>query len=157
MNRSTFRCCAIALATGLALAGCGGRTGEATDAKQAAVSIERPATDSGPARTVPTDFPLDVHLPSVAYTIGHVVRASAFMEISLHTSQARNALYAEYETAMKSAGWREAIAAQTATDQWVLSFSKGDRLVTVSLLDRPDSDDHGTDVGLRLETGKSTP
>jgi hypothetical protein len=157
MDRSTLRCCTLLLATGLALAGCGGGTNETTSTKHTAMSLDRPTTDSGPAHEIPNDFPLDVHLPAVAYTIGHVVRSSAFMELSLHTSQARNELYAEYEAAMKSSGWREVMSAQASPSQWVLSFNKGDRQVNVSLLDRADSDDHGTDVGLRLETRSSSP
>jgi hypothetical protein len=104
---------------------------------------------SGGNLAVPNDFPTDVHLPSAAYTVTNVVQMGQTMIVILHSTMPMNALYAEYDTKMKSAGWKEAMAMQSSQSGSILSFQKDNRVVTVTLAVKSGSSDSGTDVSLQ--------
>jgi hypothetical protein len=104
---------------------------------------------SGSHVALPTDFPTDVHLPSAAYTISNVVQMGPTVIITLHTSSSLNTLYAEYDTTMKSAGWKEAMAVQSSQSESMLNFQKDNRVVTVTLAAKTGSSDGGTDVSVQ--------
>ncbi len=104
---------------------------------------------SGGNLTVPADFPTDVHLPSAAYTISNVVQMGPTVIITLHSSSSLTMLYAEYDTRMKSAGWKEAMAVQSSQSESMLNFQKDNRIVTVTLAAKSGSSDGGTEVSLQ--------
>jgi hypothetical protein len=88
---------------------------------------------SGNNLTVPAEFPTDVHLPKTAYTISNVVQMGHTIILTLHSPSTMNELYVEYDTTMKSAGWKEAMAMQSSQAESLLSFQKDNRVVTVTL------------------------
>ena len=104
---------------------------------------------SGGNLSVPADFPTDVHLPSAAYTISNVVQMGPTMIITLHSPSSLTTLYAEYDTKMKSAGWKEAMAVQSSQSESTLNFQKDNRVVTVTLAAKSGSSDDGTEVSLQ--------
>jgi len=104
---------------------------------------------SGGNLSVPKDFPTDVHLPSAAYTVTNVMTIGPTVLLVLHSTTPLNKLYAEYDTTMKSAGWKEAMAIQSSDSGAMLSFQKDNRVVSVSLAVKQGSSDGGTDVTLQ--------
>jgi hypothetical protein len=104
---------------------------------------------SGGNLSVPKEFPTDVHLPSTAYTVTNVMTFGPTMMLVLHSTAPMNTLFAEYDTSMKSAGWKEAMAIQSSNSGSVLSFQKDNRVVTVTLAVKSGSGDGGTDISLQ--------
>jgi len=158
-----------AIAAGLMLAGCGksmsdraaeamvhAATGNKVDISKSGTQITvknekgEAKISSGTNVSIPTDFPTDVHLPATAYVVHSVVQMGPTMTIvSLHLSSPVDKLYAEYDTSMKSAGWKEVLAMQSAQSGSVLSFQKDNRVVTVTMAAKPGSSDGGTDVNIQ--------
>jgi hypothetical protein len=144
---------AIAAALTLALAGCGksatdGKVDVTTSDDKSQVTIK---TDQGEAKisngsdlAMPKDFPSDVHLPSSRYTVSDVVQIGPSTIVKLQTQAPLKDVSAEYDTAMKAAGWTEAMAMQSSQSEAIFSFQKKDRSVTVSL--SAASDQGGTEV-----------
>ncbi len=100
---------------------------------------------SGGSLGMPKDFPSDVHLPSSAYTVTNVMQMGPSTVITLHSSAAAAALFAEYDSAMKASGWKEVMAVQSSQSTSALSFQKDDRVVSISMESSPG----GTDVTLQ--------
>lgn len=92
---------------------------------------------------LPKDFPTDVHLPS-SYVIRTAATVPNNVVLELHTSAAMQAVYADYDTSMKSGGWTEAMAMQSSDKESVLTFQKGQRSVVVTMVAAADG--NGTDV-----------
>jgi len=122
---------------------------------QAQVTIK---TDQGVATVssgglgMPKDFPSDVHLPA-SYTIKNVMQMGPTIVLTMHSPATVQALFAEYDGSMKSGGWTEAMAMQTSQSQSVLTFQKGERNVTVSIVASTDSAG-GSDVSLQSTTAQ---
>ncbi|MBS0194101.1 MAG: hypothetical protein JSR34_07620 [Proteobacteria bacterium] len=94
---------------------------------------------------LPKDFPADVHLPA-SYTVKTAITAPTGVVLELHTPAAMQAVYADYDAAMKSGGWTEALAMQTSDKESMLNFTKANRNVVVSF---NTSSEGGTDVHLQ--------
>jgi hypothetical protein len=137
------------LAVAVVLASCGSSPTPSTAATPASAT-EHATVSAGPVLTVPADFPIDVHLPAAAYTILNVARTPTSVVLTVHSSQPRDRLYAEYDAAMKAAGWKQAMAVQPSPAESVMTFRKGTRVLTVSLATRAGGSDAGTDVALQL-------
>jgi hypothetical protein len=99
--------------------------------------------------SIPPGFPSDVHLPTGSYKVTNVIQLGPSTVVTLHSSQQAAALFAEYDTSMKSAGWTEAMAMQSAQSASMLSFQKDKRVVTVTMEAKPGSSDGGTDITLQ--------
>jgi hypothetical protein len=97
---------------------------------------------------IPKDFPSDVHLPSAAYTVNNMVQMGPSTVVTLHSAAPVATLFAEYDGAMKSAGWKEVMAVQSAQSASALSFQKDDRVVSVSL---ETSTDQGGGTNITLQ------
>jgi len=82
---------------------------------------------------IPKDFPSDVHLPAAAYTVNNMVQMGPSTVVTLHSAASVATLFAEYDSAMKAAGWKEVMALQSAQSTSAMSFQKDDRVVSVSL------------------------
>ena len=95
---------------------------------------------------LPKDFPTDVHLPAT-YTIKTAMSMSGGSILELHTPTALQAVYAEYDTSMKSGGWTEAMAMQSATDGATLQFTKDKRTAVVVITAHSEG---GSDVHLQI-------
>ena len=102
---------------------------------------------SGGNLGMPKDFPTDVHLPSTAYTVSNVMQMGPSTVITLHSAAPAATLFAEYDSAMKAAGWKEVMAVQSAQSASALSFQKDERVVSLSL--EASSDKGGTDITLQ--------
>ena len=103
---------------------------------------------SGGNLGLPKDFPSDVHLPSAAYTVSNVVQMGPSTVITLHSAVPAATLFAEYDSAMKAAGWKEVMAVQSAQSTSAMSFQKDDRVVSVSL-DASTDQGGGTNITLQ--------
>jgi DNA-binding protein YbaB len=101
---------------------------------------------------LPKDFPSDVHLPA-GYTIKNAMQMGPTIVLTMHAPAAMQALYSEYDSSMKSGGWTEAMAMQSSQSESVLTFQKGQRNVTVSILGATDSGG-GSDVSLQSTTAQ---
>lgn len=157
---------AIAIAAGIALAGCGksasDSSAEATikAATGGKVDISKSGdqvtikTDQGVATVnsggnvpLPKDFPSDVHLPS-SYTIKSAMQMGPMVALTLHTPAAMQAVYSDYDSSMKSGGWTEAMAMQTSDKESMLTFQKDKRNVVVAITSSSDAGG-GSDVSVQ--------
>ncbi|HTD29884.1 MAG TPA: hypothetical protein VK660_10900 [Xanthomonadaceae bacterium] len=158
-----------AIAASLMLAGCGkslsdraaeavvhAATGNKVDINKSGSEMTV-KTDKGVAKissgtnlSIPTDFPSDVHLPTAAYSVHNVMQMGPTMTVvTLHSTTPMSALYSEYDTKMKSSGWKEVVAIQSSDSGAMLNFQKDNRVVTVTLSTKPGSSDGGTDVNVQ--------
>lgn len=96
--------------------------------------------------TLPKDFPSDVHLPA-SYSITTAINATGGTVLEMHTPAAMQAVYSDYDSAMKAGGWTEAMAMQTSDKESMLNFTKGERNVVVSIAAASEG---GTDVHLQV-------
>ncbi len=146
----------VALAVALlALAACG-RAPTPAPVAPAVPADDHARVTAGPVREVPADFPTDVHLPAVAYVIRSVARSPGGIALSLHSSQPRERLLAEYVAAMKAGGWQEVAALQASPTSSALSYRKDQRALTIVLTPRTGGSDEGTDIDLQLVTGAAS-
>lgn len=99
---------------------------------------------SGGNLALPKDFPSDVHLPA-SYAIRSAMTAGPAMVLDMHTPAAMQAVYSEYDSAMKAGGWTEAMAMQNSDKESVLTFQKDKRSVIVSVVASTEAGG-GTDV-----------
>jgi hypothetical protein len=158
---------AAAIAASLALTGCGrhasdtatetvvaAATGGKVDVKkngdQSQVTIQ---TDKGEFKAntggdvaLPKDFPSDVHLPG-KYTIKSAMQMGPTFVLNMHSPDAVQALFADYDKSMKAGGWNEAMAMQTSDKESTLTFQKDKRSVVVVITAA--SDGGGTEVNVQ--------
>jgi len=97
--------------------------------------------NSGDNVPLPKDFPSDVHLPA-GYKVRNAVSAPQAVMLDLHTPATAQAVFSEYDSAMKAAGWTEAMAIQSPDSGSSLTFTKQKRNVVVVIR----SGEGGTDV-----------
>jgi hypothetical protein len=153
----------VAIATGLALAGCGRQAAEtavaaATGGKvdvqkngdQSQVTIK---TDKGEFKAntggdvaLPKDFPTDIHMPE-KYTIKSAVQMGPTFVLNMHSPAAVQAIYADYDKTMKAGGWNESMAMQTSAKESMLTFQKDKRNLVVAIT--ASSDSEGSEVNVQ--------
>lgn len=169
--RSTL---AIAAVLAFALAGCGksasdsvaeaavkATTGGKVDVTQSGDKSQvKIKTDKGEATIssggdvgIPKDFPNDVHLPSSAYTVSSVIQAGPSTVITLHATAPVATLFAEYDSSMKTAGWKQAMAIQSSDSASVLTFQKDNRVTQVTM-EKSSDQGGGTDINLQHSAQK---
>jgi len=107
---------------------------------------------SGGNLGLPKDFPTDVHLPA-SYTIRSAITVGPAVVLDMHTPAAMQAVYAEYDNAMKAGGWTEAMAMQNSDKESVLTFQKYKRSVIVTVVASTDAGG-GTDVHVQSTSEK---
>lgn len=95
---------------------------------------------------LPKDFPSDVHLPPT-HTLKSVITVAGATVLDMHVQGAMQAVYAEYDGAMKADGWTEAMAMQTSDKESMFNFTKGQRAVVVTITA---ADSGGSDVHLQV-------
>ena len=134
----------------------GGKVNVTTNGDKSQVTVR---TDQGVATVssggnlgLPKDFPTDVHMPA-SYTIKSAITAGPAVVLDMHTPVAMQAVYSEYDSAMKAGGWTEAMAMQNSDKESVLTFQKDKRSVIVSIVASTDSGG-GTDVHLQSTSDK---
>lgn len=96
---------------------------------------------------LPKDFPSDVHLPG-KYTIKSAVQMGPTFVLNMHSPDAVQALFADYDKAMKAGGWNESMAMQTSDKESVLTFQKEKRNVVVAITASSDASG-GSDVNVQ--------
>jgi hypothetical protein len=128
----------------------GGKVDVKKNGDQAQVTIK---TDQGELKAntggdvaLPKDFPSDVHLPG-KYTIKSAMQMGPTFVLTMHSPDAVQALFADYDHSMKAGGWNEAMAMQTSDKESTLTFQKDKRSVVVVITAA--SDGAGTEVNVQ--------
>ncbi|MBS0463058.1 MAG: hypothetical protein JSS41_11375 [Proteobacteria bacterium] len=98
---------------------------------------------------LPRDFPSDVHLPA-NYTLKSVITVAGATVLEMHVAGAMQAVYGEYDGAMKADGWTQAVAMQTSDKESMFNFTKGQRNAVVTITA---ADGGGSDVHLQVAKG----
>lgn len=128
----------------------GGKVQISKSGDQSQVSIKTEQgemkVNSGDNVPLPKDFPSDIHLPGT-YTVKSAVQMGPSMILEMHTPATVQAVYSDYDSSMKSGGWKEAMAMQTSANESMLSFQKDNRTVVVSITAASNVD--GSDVHLQ--------
>jgi hypothetical protein len=129
----------------------GGKVDVSKSGDQQQVTIKTDKGDmkinSGGEVALPKDFPSDVHLPG-KYTIKSAMQMGPAFVLSMHSPDAVQAVFADYDKSMKAGGWNESAAMQTSDRESVLTFQKDKRNVAIVLTASHDAGG-GSDVNVQ--------
>lgn len=120
-----------------------------------ASSAMRPTAAAPPLRArdaealvLPADFPIDVFVPA-GYSVNSVMDSGPMQVVSLRSRGRVSALFADAKGAMRTHGWTQTLAMQTAADNAMLSFEKDGRAAVLSFDQSGSDHDVTTSVQLR--------